>query len=124
MMGANKLNRSLGNSGSLEAVQTKARIQLIGIQLKVMKQIDGRYPSEEEGLEGLTPENLRAKNPERVRGLFLDFWQRRIRYRNPGQHHPDGFDLYSLGADGVEGTEDDITNWEEAAESHEVSEAK
>jgi hypothetical protein len=32
-------------------------------------------------------------------------------YRNPGKRNTTGYDVFSLGADGVENSEDDIGNW-------------
>lgn len=75
----------------------------------------GRYPSTSEGLKVL------VENPgmENWSGPYLtkltlpkDPWSRDYQYRSPGQHG--GFDLWSLGADGVEGGDDanqDITSW-------------
>ena len=41
-----------------------------------------------------------------------DGWGATYQYSSPGQHNPNGFDLWSLGADGVAGN-DDIGNWVE-----------
>lgn len=41
----------------------------------------------------------------------LDPWGRQYVYKYPGVHNTDGYDLYSLGRDGVEG-KDDVANWE------------
>jgi general secretion pathway protein G len=30
----------------------------------------------------------------------------------PGKHNPDTFDVWSVGPDGQDGTDDDIGNWE------------
>lgn len=43
----------------------------------------------------------------------LDPWGRSYKYKYPGDHNEDGYDLYSAGKDGVEGGDDDITNWDE-----------
>ena len=37
-----------------------------------------------------------------------DPWGHPYQYRNPGKRHPEGFDVYSLGPDGKDGTADDI----------------
>jgi len=49
------------------------------------------------------------------RGAWLDPYPlgKEFRYRCPGTHNPMSFDLYSPGADGIAGTEDDITNWKQ-----------
>lgn len=40
-----------------------------------------------------------------------DPWGNDYRYRNPGTHNPTGYDIFSVGPDGKEGTADDIGNW-------------
>lgn len=40
-----------------------------------------------------------------------DPWGHDFQYAAPGTHNEDGFDLWSLGGDGIDGTEDDIKNW-------------
>ncbi len=40
-----------------------------------------------------------------------DPWDRDYQYRGPGEKNQSGVDLWSLGPDGLDGTEDDITNW-------------
>lgn len=42
-----------------------------------------------------------------------DPWDNDFMYRVPGQRNSDGFDLWSKGPDGRDGTEDDIVNWKD-----------
>ena len=79
---------------------------------------NGGYPSTSEGLQALvTAPAARAeswKGPyiETPGGkLSLDPWQEPYVYRYPGLKNKDGYDLFSKGADKVEGTADDIGNW-------------
>ena len=75
----------------------------------------GRYPSSTEGLEALT----RDSGIENWSGPYLqkttipkDPWGREYEYRAPGQHGD--YDLWSHGADGTTGGEDDaadVTSW-------------
>ena len=45
-------------------------------------------------------------------GEYLDSWGRPFIYQCDGnQHNAQKFDIWSAGADGESGTEDDITNW-------------
>jgi general secretion pathway protein G len=76
----------------------------------------GRYPSEQEGLLALIepPADVETWNGPylRKRDAIIDPWGSPYGYRQPGSNG--AFDLYSLGADGREGGEDedkDITNW-------------
>ena len=75
----------------------------------------GRYPTTSEGLPALIDnpgiENWAGPYLDK-RTLPKDPWGREYQYRAPGQYGD--FDLYSLGADGVEGGEDDsadVTSW-------------
>lgn len=45
-------------------------------------------------------------------GGLKDPWDHDYQYRAPGEKNKDGIDLWSLGPDGLDGTEDDIVNWE------------
>jgi len=78
----------------------------------------GDYPSTEEGVAALIAPV--AGKADRWRGLYVDApggrlpmdpWGEPYRYRYPGVKNQNGYDLYSLGPDRVEGTSDDIGNW-------------
>jgi general secretion pathway protein G len=75
----------------------------------------GRYPSTAEGMAALIDnpgiENWAGPYLDK-RTLPKDPWGREYQYRAPGQYGD--FDLYSLGADGMEGGEEDsadVTSW-------------
>lgn len=78
---------------------------------------NGRYPSTAEGLVALAqaPRGLEASwhGPyiESDYRKLLDPWGHLYQYRSPGTHNPNGYDIWSLGPDGVSGTADDIGNW-------------
>ena len=42
----------------------------------------------------------------------IDPWNHPYIYVYPGHHNPTGYDLYSMGPDGQDGTADDIGNWD------------
>lgn len=75
----------------------------------------GRYPTTNEGLQGL----IDTAGVQNWSGPYLDKrtlpkdpWGREYQYRAPGQNGD--FDLWSLGADGTQGGEDDnadVTSW-------------
>ena len=90
--------------------------EAIQIPLTAYRLHVGHYPTTREGLAALVrcPNNLEA----RWRGPYiahertlLDPWGRPYQYRSPGIHHPDSFDIWSLGPDGQTNTDDDIHNW-------------
>lgn len=78
----------------------------------------GDYPSTTEGLAALL--SAPANKADRWRGPYaeapggrlpLDPWGEPYRYRYPGTKNKGGYDLYSVGADKADGTDDDIGNW-------------
>jgi general secretion pathway protein G len=76
-----------------------------------------RYPSSEEGLSALVEPPSGEEN--KWRGPYVDMlrpdpWGNPFQYRSPGVRRPSSFDLWSRGADGVDGGEKegaDIGNW-------------
>ena len=81
----------------------------------------GNYPSTADGLQALiTPP---ADKADRWRGpyikddsaLLLDPWKNPYQYRFPGVRNRTGYDVWSKGPDGQDGTTDDIGNWSTAA---------
>ncbi len=77
-----------------------------------------RYPTSDEGLKVLVePPAGDAKKwtGPYVKQLRKDPWGNQYQYRCPGLHHTSSFDVWSRGADGVDGGEGqgvDIGNWE------------
>ena len=69
-----------------------------------------RYPTTEEGLKLLVEppsgEDTKWRGPY-IKQLRPDPWGNPYQYRRPGLHHPTSFDLWSRGADGVDGGEGD-----------------
>jgi general secretion pathway protein G len=76
-----------------------------------------RYPTTEEGLKALievpTGEEGKWRGPY-IKLLRPDPWGNPYQYKNPGTHNTSSYDLWSRGADGVDGGEGDgadIGNW-------------
>lgn len=89
------------------------------VPLKSFSIAVGRYPTTAEGLTALI--SAPAGTGDRWRGPYIkssgtglprDPWNHQYRYRCPGIHNPDHYDLWSLGHDGIESA-DDIGNWEQ-----------
>ncbi|MEM0896798.1 MAG: type II secretion system major pseudopilin GspG [Verrucomicrobiota bacterium] len=74
-----------------------------------------RLPTESQGLKALVERPSAAPVPKRwqvyVEPLPEDPWGRNYVYRIPAEKSRKGYDLFSLGEDGVESTDDDIGNW-------------
>jgi len=81
--------------------QAKSDINSYLSALSLYKINKGRYPSTQEGLQALV-------SPNGIKKIVQDPWERDYVYRYPGKANPSEPDLISLGADGQEGTEDDI----------------
>lgn len=102
--------------GGARSDSAKIQVERLSSVLDLYRLDVGRYPSEDEGLDALVE---RPADGERWNGPYLkkadslrDPWGRVYIYRFPGEHGE--YDLYSLGADGVEGGEgenQDLTNW-------------
>lgn len=89
----------------------------IGLALKLYKLDNGRYPTTSQGLKALLSKPSSSPAPRNWNGPYLeseplDPWKTEYNYKNPGTHNTSSYDLYSIGPDGVENTEDDIKNWE------------
>ena len=78
------------------------------------------YPTQQQGLDALVnePDGASAAGTYRsggyVNSIPLDPWGRPFVYERPGDKSGRAYDLYSLGADGQEGGEEenaDIGNW-------------
>jgi general secretion pathway protein G len=78
----------------------------------------GDYPSTAEGLAALVVSP--PDKTDRWHGPYIDVengkipqdpWNHDYKYLYPGVHNKDGYDLWSVGKDGVDGTADDIGNW-------------
>ena len=70
-------------------------------------------------LDDLITQAERRKVAERWEGPYLDGskipldpWDNEYKFAAPGKHNPESFDVWSMGPDGQDGTDDDIGNWE------------
>ncbi|HAJ56321.1 MAG TPA: type II secretion system protein GspG [Candidatus Omnitrophica bacterium] len=71
----------------------------------------GSYPDSLEDLSRAPSGASSWKGPY-LKKKPLDPWGRQYAYNYPGQHNEDSYDLSSMGKDGAEGGNDDVTNWE------------
>ena len=99
---------------------TKAKSDILSLEsaLDLYKLDNFTYPTTDQGLEALIsvpssdPIPTNWQKGGYIKKLQKDPWQRDYLYLSPGEHGE--LDIYSLGADGVEGGEDanaDIGNW-------------
>ena len=109
-----KVMNALGESKSKTA---RVQLEELSAALDIYRLDTGNYPRNEQGLAALVK---RVDGLENWNGPYLkkpklpkDPWGADYVYRYPGEHGD--YDLYSLGADGVEGGEGeakDINGWE------------
>jgi general secretion pathway protein G len=97
-----------GRVSEAKATTAKTQIELIGVALDSYRLDNGAYPVSSQGLDALNARPGRAPAPLNWRGPYLrkavpaDPWGRPYLYQSPTKGG-EGFDLRSLGRDGVEG---------------------
>lgn len=107
--------RLTGRSDKAKVATAKADIRAnIATALKMYEIDTGALPTTEEGLAAL--QKSPASAPSSWSGPYIermpnDPWGHLYLYKCPGAKSPNGYDLFSLGRDGVE-SGDDIGNWE------------
>ena len=108
----------LGRTDEARVVKAKNDIQALESALDLYKLDNYAYPTTDQGLEALIEKPSSDPVPNNwkeggyIKKLQKDPWQRDYLYLNPGEHAE--IDIYSLGADGIEGGEGpnaDIGNW-------------
>ena len=100
-------------TGGHKMQTARIQIKIFEDALKMFVQDTGRLPTSAEGLAALVlnPGNLKGWNgPYLANELPTDPWQRNYIYVYPGNYME--YDIYSFGPDGLEGTVDDVCNWE------------
>ncbi|MCH7589447.1 type II secretion system major pseudopilin GspG [PVC group bacterium] len=107
--------RLTGRSEQARVTIAEADIKAnIATALKLYELDNGAFPSTSEGLSALLSKTASASN---WHGPYLetditDPWGRPYHYKSPGDHRKD-YDLYSIGKDGIEESDDDVRNWKE-----------
>ena len=109
----------LGKTDDARIVKAKSDINSIESALDIYKLDNYTYPTTDQGLDALVtlpssdPVPANWQEGGYVKKLRKDPWQRDYLYLSPGDRGE--VDIYSLGADGVEGGEGanaDIGNWD------------
>jgi general secretion pathway protein G len=101
-----KVNAAKGNVAELESALERFYVHM------------DRHPTTEEGLKALLEppagEESKWRGPY-IKILRNDPWDHPYQYKSPGVHHQTGFDVWSRGADGADGGEGpnaDVGNWQ------------
>lgn len=104
--------RMAGRTQKAKLVAARADLGALTTALDGFELDAGRFPTTEEGLDALKvmPASLTKDDGwdgPYLRDIPIDPWGHNYVYRFPGERNVD-FDVYSLGQDGEEGTEDDL----------------
>ena len=102
--------------GDAEIGKARGDIKTLEASLIRYKTKGGLYPTTEQGLKALVTKPADGPQPRSYSTLLreqalMDPWGNSYQYRRPGRHNPETYDVYSVGPDGQDGTEDDIGNW-------------
>ena len=108
----------MGNKERADKQKAATDIHALESALDMYRIDNYRYPSTEQGLVALVrlpdiapvPPNYRAEGY--IRRLPKDPWGNDYKILVPGQHSE--IDIFSAGPDGVAGSADDVTNWDES----------
>ncbi len=112
-MGVGLMKNVLGDA---HVQQAEAMINQLDTALVRYKTQAEHFPTEQQGLEALVTKPGSNPQPKRwsqkmEAKALIDPWGNPFRYRIPGKINQDGFDIWSAGLDGQDGTEDDVGNW-------------
>ncbi len=110
--------RLMNALGQGQVKTTKSQIEMLATALDNFRLDNGRYPTQQEGLDALlvAPDGLANWNGPylRKKSLPMDAWGFPFHYEIPPRRGGLDYDLYSFGADNAEGGEGenaDIGNW-------------
>ncbi|MFV3282747.1 type II secretion system major pseudopilin GspG [Pseudomonas sp. NY15356] len=120
VLGALVLPNVMSRPDHAKLTAARTDIQSISTALEIYRLDNGRYPSTAQGLDALVKRPTVAPLPRQwnaqgyLKSTPTDPWGSPYQYTSPGTHSSQGYDLYSLGADGQpggEGMDADIGNW-------------
>lgn len=112
--------RIIGRVSEAKSATARAQIELFSVALDNYRLDNGQYPTTEQGLAALESKPTADPLPPNWRGPYLrkavppDPWKRPYVYRSPGGENALGYDLLTLGRDGVpggDGEDADVTSW-------------
>jgi general secretion pathway protein G len=108
-----------GQVDSAKETRVDSDLAAIGIALQSYESRALRMPTTEQGLIALVEKPTTEPIPERWRSFMeevpKDPWGQPYKYRYPAVSSKKPYDVYSVGADGQDGTPDDIGNWKAVA---------
>ncbi len=111
--GAMSVMKGIGSGGEVQRVSSD--FSSIGAAVDIYKINNGRYPTTGQGLQALV--NAPSPRPKRwtqlAKKVPLDPWGNEYRYREQGKLDGSTYEIYSIGKDKTENTEDDYSSQDE-----------
>lgn len=110
------------NKDKASITNTKTQISNIEQALKIYRLDNNSYPTTEQGLEALIEKPTSGKIPKDypeegyMEEMPKDAWGNEFNYASPGTHGGK-MEVWSNGPDEEEGTEDDITSWDNSGDT-------
>jgi general secretion pathway protein G len=104
-----------GRSEQAKFTAAQSQIANFALVLDAFEVDNGYYPEGNDGLQALVvspKDSDEWHGPYLKQGIPLDPWGAEYIYEYPGKQNEDGYDLMSMGPDGREGGDDDVTNWD------------
>ena len=105
----------MGNKDKADRQKVVSDVIALENSLDMYKLDNGRYPSTEQGLDALITKPTEEPEPRSypedgyIKRLPEDPWGNEYILTSPGERGK--IDVFSVGQDGEEGTDDDIGNW-------------
>lgn len=107
--------RRIGDAAKLKQVDSD--FKSMDSALRMYKLNAGNFPSTQQGLQALAEKPTSNPLPRRwsktMDKVPLDPWSNPYVYRNPGKKDPSDYEIVSVGPDGQENTEDDLSSQDE-----------
>jgi len=107
----------VGRGEQARKTAAQSDIHSFSTALNMFEVDNGGFPKGRTGLQSLVQKPNNAQNwhgpylADKT-SVPLDPWGNPYVYECPGKHHPESFDLMSMGPDGRVGGGDDICNWD------------
>ena len=108
-----------GNVDVAKETRVDGDLQNIMTQIQLYEARNMRPPTTDQGLKALVEKPTTEPLPEKWTALMeevpKDPWGQEYKYRYPAQKSKKSYDVWSIGKDGVDGSEDDVGNWKNVA---------
>jgi general secretion pathway protein G len=95
--------------------RVESDLSTISAAIQAYEMRNMRPPTTDQGIKALVEKPTTEPIPERWMAFSEDIpkdpWGQEYKYRYPAQKSKKSFDVWSVGADGQDGTADDLGNW-------------